>query len=124
MAECRERAGGTPEGCKEALVASRDVMELLSGKWKIRIITCLVFSDRLRFMDMLRMVEGIGAKMLSKELQELEQNELIARHVVKTKPITVEYELTAHGETLQPLIRSITSWGISHRRFLFKHKQP
>jgi DNA-binding HxlR family transcriptional regulator len=97
-------------------------MELLSGKWKIQIIACLTLNGTMRFMDILRTLDGLGAKMLSKELQELERNELITRHVVKTKPIAVEYELTAHGKTLQPLISSISTWGISHRKFLFRNK--
>lgn len=122
LEDCKKE-GGTIADCKEMLLASRDVMELLSGKWKIRIIACLVLSGTLRFMDLLRLVDGIGTKMLSKELQELEQNELISRKVVKTKPMTVEYELTDHGKTLRSLIHIITSWGISHRQFLFKHKQ-
>ena len=39
----------------------------------------LLLKDKRRFMDLLREVEGNGAKMLSKELQELEQNQLVTR---------------------------------------------
>ncbi len=74
--------------CKEQLIAIRDTMILLSGKWKIQIIGWLLYG-KVRFMDLLRGIDGIAAKMLSKELQELEQNELVVRTVMPTKPITV-----------------------------------
>ena len=109
--------------CKQTMVAIKDVMELLSGKWKIRIVGSLIIGGKMRFMDLLRAVDGIAAKMLSKELQELEQNELITRTILNTKPITVEYELTAHGKTLEPMIITIASWGFSHRKFLFRRKK-
>lgn len=106
--------------CKEQLIAIKDTMILLSGKWKIQIVGWLLLYGRVRFMDMLRGIEGIAAKMLSKELQELEQNEIVSRTVMHTKPITVEYELTEHGKTLSGVIDAISSWGIMHRKFLFK----
>jgi DNA-binding HxlR family transcriptional regulator len=106
--------------CKEQLIAIKDTMILLSGKWKIQIIGWLLLYGNVRFMDMLRGIEGIAAKMLSKELQELEQNEIVARTVMPTKPITVEYELTEHGKTLSGVIDAISAWGVTHRKFLFK----
>lgn len=109
--------------CRQSLTAIKDVMELLSGKWKTRIIGSLMLGGKMRFMDLLRTVDGIAAKMLSKELQELEQNEIITRSVINTKPITVEYELTTHGKTLEPMIYKIASRGVAHRKFLFRRKK-
>jgi len=106
--------------CNEhALLAIRDTMELLSGKWKIQIVGILLKVGRMRFMDLRRVVGKISPKMLSKELQELEQNKILVRTVMDTRPITVEYELTAHGKTLEGVILSIESWGIGHRAHLF-----
>jgi DNA-binding HxlR family transcriptional regulator len=71
-------------------------------------------------MDLRRQVKGIAAKMLSKELQELEQNKLIRRNVMDTRPITVEYALTEHGASLLNVIREIRSWGVAHRKYIFQ----
>ena len=70
----------------------------------------------MRFMDLQRIVQGIGAKMLSKELQDLETHQLVKRTVKETKPITVEYEITAYGKSLETVIKSIANWGLQHRR--------
>ena len=100
--------------CKEKLRAVHDTLDVLGGKWKIEIITSLSFGKR-RFMELQREVEGIGAKMLSKELSELEINGLISRKVCNTKPITVEYELSDYGKTLQPITQEMMDWGLQHR---------
>jgi DNA-binding HxlR family transcriptional regulator len=99
----------------QRLMGMRDAMEILSGKWKIQIIAVLLFKGKMRFMDLLREVDGIAAKMLSKELQDLELNQLVSRTVLQTKPITVEYEITPYGRTLEKVIVEIVGWGMRHR---------
>lgn len=102
--------------CKVRIQAIKDAMDLLTGKWKIHIVGTLLEGRKLGFMDLLREVEGIGTKMLSKELQDLEMNQFVTRTVMDTKPITVEYALTEYGETLRPIIDEIANWGIEYRR--------
>jgi DNA-binding HxlR family transcriptional regulator len=116
------KATPAPPDCKEQLLGIKDTMTLLSGKWKIQIIGWLMQYGQVRFMDLLRGIDGIAAKMLSKELQELEQNKIVIRTVLPTKPITVEYELTEHGKTLSPVLDAISDWGVAHRKFLFRKK--
>jgi DNA-binding HxlR family transcriptional regulator len=103
-----------------SLIAIKDTLQLLSGKWKIQIAGLLFRSGRMRFMDLQRGIDGIGAKMLSRELQELEENKIVSRTVMDTKPVTVEYELTPHGRTLEGVIVAISDWGVTHRNHLFK----
>ena len=104
----------------ERVMAIRDAIEVLSGKWKVQIIGTLLFGGRMRFMDLLRIVDGIAAKMLSKELHDLEMHQLVKRTVRDTKPITVEYEITSYGRSLETVVKSIANWGIQHRRKIMK----
>ena len=101
--------------CISELLPTRDTLELLSGKWKILIIMALVVKGRSRFMELARDIGTITPKMLSKELRDLEQNHLVARTVLPTVPVTVEYELTDYGHTLRPVITAMRDWGITHR---------
>jgi len=101
--------------CRSHLQSIQDTLDIVNGKWKIAIIGALSFGRR-RFMELQREIDGIGAKMLSKELQELEMNELVLRTVHDTRPVTVVYELTEYGETLQPIIKEMASWGTQHRK--------
>jgi DNA-binding HxlR family transcriptional regulator len=113
-----------PKFCRFRTNAVKDSMEILTGKWKIHILGTLLYGGKMRFMDLQREIEGIGSKMLSKELQDLEMNHLLTRNVLYTKPITVEYDLTDFGKTLEPIIDSIAQWGIDYRETFFGIKAP
>ena len=106
---------------KERLLGMTDAIEVLSGKWKIQLIGTLIFKGKMRFMDLLREIDGIAAKMLSKELQDLEAHHLVTRTVLQTKPITVEYAIKEYGKSLRPLIIEITDWGMNHRKEIMKN---
>lgn len=111
--ECKERE---EQQHKKEMMAVQDSMDVLSGKWKISVISSICYYNKRRFSDILNDVVGISNKMLSKELKELEINKLVKRTVLDTQPVTVHYELTAHGRTLQTIIRNLTDWGIQHRK--------
>ena len=100
--------------CSQILFAIQDALDLISGKWKIKVISVLLYGKK-NFTDLQRQIDGHGAKMLSKELQDLEINGIITRTVNATKPITVTYELTPYGHTLEPIIRALADWGTEHR---------
>jgi DNA-binding HxlR family transcriptional regulator len=100
--------------CSKQLLPVKDALDILSGKWKIQIILSLTFGKK-RFKQIQREIPGLTPKMLSKELKELEINELAVRHVYDTAPVMVEYELTSYGKTLKPLIGELHKWGTKHR---------
>ena len=65
-------------------------------------------------------ITGITAKMLSKELKELEANQLVTRTVQDTRPITVIYEITPYGYSSSKIIRELYDWGVAHREKVMK----
>lgn len=98
--------------------AVQDSMHVLSGKWKIPIISSICYYNKRRFSDILNDIDGISNRMLSKELKELEINQLVTRTVLDTQPVTVEYQLTDHGLTLRTIINQLTEWGAEHRKVI------
>jgi DNA-binding HxlR family transcriptional regulator len=101
--------------CRAQMQAVQDTLDVMGGKWKIKILTILYFGET-HFMELQRRVTGIGSKMLSQELRDLEANGLVKRTVLETRPITVEYQLTAYGATLKDIIEDMEKWGRSHRQ--------
>lgn len=101
--------------CGKHIMAVRDSLDILSGKWKLPIIISLIYGDK-RFKEMERDITGITAKMLSKELKDLEINQLVKRTVYDTMPVTVEYSLTDYGKTLKSVIGELHNWGSQHRK--------
>lgn len=102
------------KGCKSGMLPIRDTLDIVSGKWKLLIIFHLTHGPK-RFKELQRMIGAITSRMLSKELKDLEQNQLVLREVFNTSPVTVTYTLTEHGSTLCPVIRSLFEWGEKHR---------
>ena len=104
-----------PELYNERILALKDALELLSGKWKFCILLNLYNYGTMRFKDLQETSVGITPKVLSKELQELEENLLITRTVNNTKPVTVSYALTQHAIETQPVINALVYFGLKHR---------
>lgn len=114
-----KESGRTHESCTKALIPVRDALDILSGKWKLPILIALSFGNK-RFKELANQVNGITDKMLSKELRELEMNELVKRTVYDRVPVVVEYSMTPYGETLEKLIDELQAWGTQHRKRILK----
>jgi DNA-binding HxlR family transcriptional regulator len=100
--------------CPKNILAIKDALEALEGKWKLLILFSLTSGTK-RFKQLAREVQGITDKTLSKELKTLEANKLIKREIFDTFPPTVEYTITAHGKSLEKVIEELSQWGLSHR---------
>ncbi|MEO8066139.1 MAG: helix-turn-helix domain-containing protein [Flavobacteriales bacterium] len=111
----------TPEehsGCNNFLLSFRDALEVVGGKWKSPILLSLGYKGTMRFGELQRLHNGIPAKTLSKELKDLETNGLLKRTVLDTMPVTVQYEITAYGRTLEAVLLQLHGWGTKHREYI------
>ena len=103
------------DSCKYRLMAARDALEIVQGKWRIPIVISLTFGDK-RFGEIQRDIPDISPKMLSQELKALEVNKLLTRTIHDTMPVTVEYSLTPLGKSMNKLIEDILDWGVHFRQ--------
>lgn len=111
------------EECTKAILPVRDALDILSGKWKLPIIISLSFGNK-RFSQMAKQIPGITDRMLSKELRELEMNQLVKRKVYDSVPVVVEYSMTEYGKTLGKLIEELQAWGMEHRKRIIEKPAP
>lgn len=84
-------------------------IHILKGKWRTSIILLLAESPQ-RFAQLQRLTPGISAKVLSENLQVLEENSILHREVYPTVPPTVEYRLTEEGTELVGIMNHINQW--------------
>ena len=103
------------ENCSSIIRPVADALDVLHGRWKIPIMVSLSYGTK-RFKQISREVNGITDKMLSKELKDLEINQLVKRTVYDSFPPTVEYSITEHGKTLKKVIDELAMWGALHRK--------
>ncbi len=89
-------------------------MEVVGGKWKLVILEHLT-SGVWRFGELQRAVPAITARMLTRQLRELEADKLVNRTVHPEVPPKVEYSLTDTGRSLEPLLATLRAWGERYR---------
>ena len=117
MAKDCSKGEKTHSECVEMILPVRDALDILSGKWKLPIIISLSFGNK-RFSEMSKEISNITDKMLSKELRDLEQNQLVKRTVYDSIPVVVEYSMTDYGRSLHKVIRELHEWGTLHRKII------
>ena len=105
----------TQKECSRMIIPVKDALEILSGKWKLPIIISLTLGTK-RFKQISRDVSGITDRVLSRELKEMEVNQLISRKVYDSFPPRVEYTITRHGRSLHKVIGELRKWGLDHRK--------
>jgi DNA-binding HxlR family transcriptional regulator len=101
--------------CQFKLMASRDALEVIQGKWRIPIIISLTYGNK-RFGEIQRDIAEVSPKMLSQELKALEMNKIIKRTLFDTMPVTAEYSLTPLGSSMNSLLEEILKWGVHFRK--------
>jgi DNA-binding HxlR family transcriptional regulator len=107
--------------CRGHHHAVRDTLDVVGGKWKL-IILAVLRERKYRFKELSRAI-GISPSILSKELQELEMNQLVTRTVHNTTPLTVEYERTPYSNTLTEVLDAMSNWGNLHRETIVGQKR-
>ena len=85
-------------------------LEVVSGKWKTRIIGTLYRKGTVRFGDLRKELDGVSDAVLSSVLREMQKYGLIRRTAYNEIPLRVEYSLTDAGYKLVPIFESLCEW--------------
>lgn len=103
--------------CDQTMQALRHALLVVNSKWKLPLIVALRAGTR-HFRGLERSVAGISTKVLSKELKELEAQQLISRIVYPGPPVVVEYQALPYAHSLNPVIEVLKEWGMQHQHHL------
>ena len=85
-------------------------MDILGGNYKAFIIYKLI-NKTLRYNEIQKLIPKATPRMLSKQLRELEQDNIISRKIYPVVPPKTEYSLTEWGKTLIPVVIALADWG-------------
>ena len=83
--------------------------DIIAGKWKIIILWNLSTQTR-RFNELQRLLPNISKGILTRQLRELEEDQMVHREVYKEVPPKVEYSLTPLGQSFIPILQSMGEW--------------
>ena len=101
-------------------------MEVMNGKWKINLIWC-IYNGIKRPGELHRRLPKASRRLLDTQLKQLTDIGIIAKTIFHQRPLKAEYELTALGLTLIPVIAVTAQWGETHRDVLeplFQSQDP
>ncbi len=85
-------------------------LEILGGKWKLKILWTIYTFKVIRFNRLKREVPGITDLMLAKILKLLVENNIVQRTQFNEIPPRVEYSLTENGLQLVESLSNIRQW--------------
>ena len=86
---------------------------LMGDKWKILVFIALSDGSR-RFGQIQRALDGVTAKVLTRQLRDLERDGFLMRTVFAEVPPRVEYELTELGRSFLPIVEQLKDWSAKH----------
>lgn len=90
-------------------------LSLISGKYKMVILYCLMEFETVRFNELRRYLKNVSDKTLSNKLKELEADKLIVRREYPQIPPKVEYSLSDKGKSLMEVLDLLCVWGENNR---------
>ena len=90
-------------------------LSLISGKYKMVILYCLMEFETVMFNEMKRYLKTVSDKTLSINLKELEADNLIIRTEYPQIPPKVEYSLSERGRSLMTVLDQLCVWGEANR---------
>ncbi len=88
-------------------------LRIISGRWKPVILYHLMTSAR-RLSELNRLMPTISQKVLIQQLREMEAHGIVSRTVHAEVPPRVDYEATALGQSLRPVLLALCDWGRMH----------
>jgi len=106
-----------PRNQQEEVQALQDTIYVLGGKWKLPIINSLCNGNS-RFREIERSIPGITTRMLSRELKDMEANQLIKRTVDPDIPSMIAYSPTDYCRSFGDIILEMIKWGKAHRELI------
>jgi DNA-binding HxlR family transcriptional regulator len=105
-----------------AACPTRQLLDALSNKWVCLILTALEDGPK-RHSDLLRVIAGVSQKMLTQTLRGLERDGIITRKLTLAVPVRVDYELTALGASLTPVVHAVKTWAETHMDEVLRARQ-
>jgi DNA-binding HxlR family transcriptional regulator len=94
------------EGCPVART-----LDVIGERWTALVLRDLFRHGPRRFQDLQASLAGVAPNTLSARLKDLETNGIVERRLYSEHPPRLEYQLTAQGKTLGPVMKALREWG-------------
>ncbi len=103
-------APGESRGTPDDAMALEQIVGLVGGKWKIRILWALRDGTGKRYSSIKLAMPAITDMMLSQSLRDLCEHGLVQRRQFQEIPPRVEYVITPDGQRIIPALQKLIDW--------------
>lgn len=83
---------------------------MVGERWALLVVRELMFGAK-RFADLHRGLPGMSQNVLTQRLRELEESGVLIRRRALPPASGLVYELTDHGQALEPVLLALGRWG-------------
>jgi len=101
--------------CKKTNCPVVATLDIIGGKYKALILWHLVDGTK-RFGELRKLIPQATQKMLTQQLRELEEDNLVIRTVYPVVPPKVEYQLSDLGKSINPILNAMRAWGTDYMK--------
>ena len=88
-------------------------MDLLGGKWKLRILWHIINGDN-SFSKLQKAIPDITHKMLITQLRELQESKLLLKNIISKKPLRIEYMISEEYRDLEQILNELCDFTKSY----------
>ena len=106
-------AAARPRGNTRSRCPVSCTLDVLGDRWSLLVVRDLVRGKR-RYAEFLESPEGIPTNILAERLKRLVAHGIVTKRRYSARPPRMEYELTAKGEDLRPILRAMLEWGVQY----------
>lgn len=89
-------------------------LDLIGDRWTLLIVRDMMFFSKQRFEEFLESPEGISTNILANRLKLLEDLGLVEKQPYSNHSRRMNYQLTEVGQSLRPVLKTMTAWGLKH----------
>jgi DNA-binding HxlR family transcriptional regulator len=90
-----------------------EALARVGDRWTLLVVEALLSGPQ-RFNELLSLIPGIAANILSERLKRLERDGLLIARPYSQRPPRAAYQLTAEGAELAGALRLLAHWGTRH----------
>jgi len=99
--------------------------KILGQKFMVLILRDLILFGKTRFSELLKSIDGINQKTLSRRIKELEKGGMIKSKIYCENPTRAEYLITKKGRMLRPILEQMAAFSLSYcSESIFEDKKP
>ena len=89
-------------------------LDIIGDKWTLLLIRDAIVFKKTTYKEFKNSPEGIATNILASRLKLLVEHGIFSKEGDSNNKLIIHYKLTEKGKELEPVMRAMGKWGITH----------